>query len=504
MARIKEDGFCGHTMGQHDFDGNLLFIHHNQLKIAHMAADDSSYDFFTAMKQVDTSQGTYRAIGSHGLELKVGGNDVTIPCSDIEFVRNDTDPWLRTPTTTPVHLQHWSKMFFKQLEVLDRYIAKLAIEHGPSGASDPFTSIGGAVGETPSLAATERFHATGRFRRAGGSNATVLATAMPESPITAHLDELFVDDNEEGIQAVADQLAKQYLARLGLVGVRGRRSDDNSPGTAGNPIQFVADLVRTEARRSSRRRRAVVWELQIALLNVPATTLLTNPTPPTSVCTKSEAFNNQTKVAATEVSIVKSDGTTLTASATTEISCTPVFQVETKTSTTIKAEVPRAINNHLNSLDNQVNADADADDRAAAAAEIQAIADELAQQYAASLGLPADVKFIAKLVQVGVNERRVRQQRDTPTSTWVLVVTFLETNDVDIDVCKRATEPQAGNAFTLPKKQPDGTQLTGPIVGTDDCNNRVKVVSSAPEPALTTTLGPTVAPNSTTTVIPGP
>ena len=26
-------GFCGHTMGQHDFDGRLLFVHHNQIKL---------------------------------------------------------------------------------------------------------------------------------------------------------------------------------------------------------------------------------------------------------------------------------------------------------------------------------------------------------------------------------------------------------------------------------------------------------------------------------------
>lgn len=493
MPRIKEEGFCGHTMGQHDFDGNLLFIHHNQLKIAHMAANDSSYNFFTEMKQVDTSQGTFRAIGSHGLDLNVGGKDVTVPCTDIEFVHNDTDPWLRTPTTTPVRLEQWSKLFFDQLDLLNGYIAKLAVEHGPSGAADPFYSGGAAVKFAPASTAAGYGGANNRLRRAGGgSNATVLATALPASLITSHLDELFEDDNEEEIQRLANALAKQYLDKLGLVGVRGRREGANPKGTAENPVRFVADLARTLGSSRS------VWELKITLLNVPASALLADskqpsdadpaPAPAASVCTKSEKFNNETDVAPTEFSIVKEDGTTLTVldTAATKVSCKPVFQVTTEKSITIKSKVPDGIKNHLDELDAQPNTEI-------SAAKIQSIADNLAQQYAAKLGLPSDVKFIAKLVKVNTNERRVRQQRNKASTSWVLVVTFVGTPE-SVDVC--ASAKKDGGVFT--EKKADGTELSGVIASSEDCNTQVKVVSSESEPLTTTATATTTAAEDTT------
>ena len=489
MPRIKEGGFCGHTMGQHDFDGNLLFIHHNQLKIAHMASNDSTIDFFKEMKQVDTSKGTFRAIGSHGLDLNVGGAEVTIPCSDIEFVRSDTDGWLRTPMATPVRLDRWSSIFFDQLDLLGGYIVKLAV-------ADPRRNGGPAVDGGPASGPAARY-GNSRLRRAGGSNATVLATVIPaESPITAHLDELNEEDDDEKIQAIADELARQYLAKLGLVGVRGRRADTSLKGTAENPVRFVASLVRTEERRSSRRRRAAAWKLKITLLNVDAaSTLLAGPTPSSSApapaapaCTKVETFNNKTEVKAVTVSIVKKDGTTLDA-AITKVSCNPTFQVETETSTTVKLKVPDSVKDYLDELDAEANTDV-------GAAKIQAVANSLAEQYAAKLGLPSDVKFIAKLVKVDTVRLRVRQQRNEGASKWVLVVTFVESESAAAltDVCARANKDQEGAVFTQNKD--DGTKLSGPIASAQDCDSRVEVASSAPEPE-STTAAPTTAPNTT-------
>jgi alpha 1,2-mannosyltransferase len=58
VADGKEAGFCGHTMGQHDLDGNLLFIHHNNLKLSHGWKRGAAY--FNWMEEAPASADNFR------------------------------------------------------------------------------------------------------------------------------------------------------------------------------------------------------------------------------------------------------------------------------------------------------------------------------------------------------------------------------------------------------------------------------------------------------------
>lgn len=72
----ESSGFCGHTMLQHDFDGQPLFVHHNQLKEAALAVGENfKYQKFAP------STGSFKAVPVIGLRLSNGG---TLPCLDVQ------------------------------------------------------------------------------------------------------------------------------------------------------------------------------------------------------------------------------------------------------------------------------------------------------------------------------------------------------------------------------------------------------------------------------------
>lgn len=77
MKELHSDsqGFCGHTMLQHDFEGAPLFVHHNQLKSASLEQGENfKYQKFAP------PTGHFKAVPVIGLKLPNGN---TIPCTDV-------------------------------------------------------------------------------------------------------------------------------------------------------------------------------------------------------------------------------------------------------------------------------------------------------------------------------------------------------------------------------------------------------------------------------------
>jgi hypothetical protein len=122
QARPHGKGFCAHTMGQHDFDGKLLFIHHNQLKMSKIeehAAD--GYTFFGLQKAVPSSTKTTaivaRALPRQGLVLSGAGKTATtLACIDIEFAvavqGSSRISDLRSPKVEDSGLASWETLLF--------------------------------------------------------------------------------------------------------------------------------------------------------------------------------------------------------------------------------------------------------------------------------------------------------------------------------------------------------------------------------------------------------
>jgi alpha 1,2-mannosyltransferase len=73
----NEQGFCSHTMLQHDLRGEPLFVHHNQLK--HASLDVGQNFRFKKIMADPTKQ--YRAVPVPGLKLPSG---VSLPCIDVQ------------------------------------------------------------------------------------------------------------------------------------------------------------------------------------------------------------------------------------------------------------------------------------------------------------------------------------------------------------------------------------------------------------------------------------
>lgn len=73
----SEEGFCSHTMLQHDLEGVPLFVHHNQLKHASLEVGEN----FKYQKVMSDSSRHYRAVPKAGLKLPSG---VRLPCIDIQ------------------------------------------------------------------------------------------------------------------------------------------------------------------------------------------------------------------------------------------------------------------------------------------------------------------------------------------------------------------------------------------------------------------------------------
>lgn len=71
-----QHGFCGHTMLQHDLQGQPLFVHHNQLKSAHLPLGEN----FKYQKSPAADATTFRAVPVVGMKLNSYG---TLACTDI-------------------------------------------------------------------------------------------------------------------------------------------------------------------------------------------------------------------------------------------------------------------------------------------------------------------------------------------------------------------------------------------------------------------------------------
>eukprot|EP00049_Salpingoeca_infusionum_P004897 m.85347 g.85347 ORF g.85347 m.85347 type:complete len:861 (+) comp12777_c1_seq1:143-2725(+) len=75
VFNAQEEGFCSHTMLQHDPSGEPLFVHHNQLKRTKLPLGENF-----KYQKLPPSSGSFRTVPVQGLE--VGGR--VIPCNDVQ------------------------------------------------------------------------------------------------------------------------------------------------------------------------------------------------------------------------------------------------------------------------------------------------------------------------------------------------------------------------------------------------------------------------------------
>jgi len=107
-------GFCGHTMGQHDLDGKLLFIHHNNLKLSQGWGERGV--FFDVTK-TPVSGAHVRASPQAALEA---GPDHRISCLDLEFAQ-DSDAMPLTSKVTDAGLKQWEQTFFDAVDEVKEF-----------------------------------------------------------------------------------------------------------------------------------------------------------------------------------------------------------------------------------------------------------------------------------------------------------------------------------------------------------------------------------------------
>jgi len=112
MRRPTTDEFCSHTMGQHDLDGGLLFMHHNQLKLANVVGVFTPTNgFFGEMKSVERSASVHvRAVGTGAITF----GSWKIPCLDVETAKAVEPDAVQvgTPGITKTGLETWERTFF--------------------------------------------------------------------------------------------------------------------------------------------------------------------------------------------------------------------------------------------------------------------------------------------------------------------------------------------------------------------------------------------------------
>jgi hypothetical protein len=76
--------FCSHSMGQHDLDGDVLFIHHNQLKTERITGLSAPISFFGEKKSVSLASGVQVRVVPMAA-MQVSGREVS--CIDVETAR---------------------------------------------------------------------------------------------------------------------------------------------------------------------------------------------------------------------------------------------------------------------------------------------------------------------------------------------------------------------------------------------------------------------------------
>lgn len=128
VGTIKElhtaqQGFCGHTMLQHDLLGQPLFVHHNQLKNAHLPLGEN----FKYKKTPDMTQ-PFRAVPVPGMDLVGGGN---LACTDIAGtgLKNVDDD---TGTVALANLERFEVDYMTAQAEVCRPLSRLCGLHQPS------------------------------------------------------------------------------------------------------------------------------------------------------------------------------------------------------------------------------------------------------------------------------------------------------------------------------------------------------------------------------------
>jgi hypothetical protein len=119
--RAPDGNFCGHTMGQHDLDGDILFIHHNQIKISKVGEFSSDGKaFFGFKKEVPVHSGAVvaRAVPTRGMTVQgEGKTKTTISCVDIEYAIATPGPGhfseVKIPQAEVSGLASWETLLFK-------------------------------------------------------------------------------------------------------------------------------------------------------------------------------------------------------------------------------------------------------------------------------------------------------------------------------------------------------------------------------------------------------
>ena len=98
--------FCGHTMVQHDFEGNIAFLHHNNLHVEHLLPVGDNFALIQQAHSGDAAGGDrhYRAAPLPSMLELAGGT--LINCLQIEYT--DTDKYhLTAEIETPSSLSAW-------------------------------------------------------------------------------------------------------------------------------------------------------------------------------------------------------------------------------------------------------------------------------------------------------------------------------------------------------------------------------------------------------------
>jgi alpha 1,2-mannosyltransferase len=149
MVKDGTTGFCGHSMGQHDFDGNLLFVHHNQLKLSWGWSKGA---YFTAAKHAANKDAKYRVVSKPA--VTIGDQDIT--CFDMEFA---TATGVQSVNAVDSELEDWTETYFGLFDEVKMYFPVSFIDRhrrkvNATSTAAPATTIVAATTIAPTAAPT--------------------------------------------------------------------------------------------------------------------------------------------------------------------------------------------------------------------------------------------------------------------------------------------------------------------------------------------------------------
>ena len=178
-AHEDADGFCGHTMGQHDFEGSILFVHHNQIKLqgAGSRALLSPGKNFAAVQDVNNRRARSSMAGAVAAPHRVlplpevVANGRKITCLTVQMVEVDTG-LLHTPDPMPsASLRSWELGLFEVIANVEAFFVTnaAAMHSGGPGADGADAVQSGALQNGANLSATHNTTAGSTFVLSSGN-----------------------------------------------------------------------------------------------------------------------------------------------------------------------------------------------------------------------------------------------------------------------------------------------------------------------------------------------